>query len=269
MEQEQIEKWVGAQVVGIILDIMIIPFIRIFVITWIKSFLGCLDRDQRSDLFLFSSSAEAKTNMYPTHVLSTSQLQDDIPGDAREKRIQKGASYLALYRIVFVAVATISCFILSESIVSNQKYFLDYSYRRRIRTGHNWKVMEIWDLIRSDVANVNFRRDGQNEIISNTMEQYGTDRTSFRIGPAKLVQYREKCESYKKGWKGWTNESIPEYYIESPLDSPWLLSDSIIPLDWMPVSVSKELFGKCAFEGRVFHLLKTPFMILYRSYIVQ
>mgnify|MGYP006944970298 CR=1 FL=1 len=151
---------------------------------------------------------------------------------------------------VFIVMAAVSAFILSESIAPNQKYVLDRSFRQRIRAGSNWKVKEIWDLIQADVVNVNFRKNNRYEIVSFQQEQYGNDRTSFRIGPAKLLQFREMCEDFEKGWKK-RNESVPKYQFESPLHIPWLLADTKLAEDWQPNTIEKENFGKCAFEAEI------------------
>ena len=72
---------------------------------------------------------------------------------------------------------------------------------------------------------------------------------NFRLGPARLYQFRAECVDSKPGWTGSYNGTL-ELEYESPLLSPWLQTEISLNTDWTPeteVSVSDS----CAYSGRV------------------
>ena len=97
MKANQVEKWLGAQIVNIILDILIIPFVRIFVITSAKTVFGVLDHNYRSDLYIISS-ASARQRSHALHYTNL-QYAEAIPPSALEGCEQKKATKLAFFRI--------------------------------------------------------------------------------------------------------------------------------------------------------------------------
>ena len=253
MEKNQVDKWIGAQLVSILLDIIFIPFVRIFIITAIRACFGLGERNKRCSIFINPVGDDVKRYESALHILSPAEIASkDTAITAKQHREQKMATYLSLYRIIQTISVTVAYCILSESIVPEDKYLADRNFRQRIRQDSLWTGPEMWNFIEKDIVGINFRTGDQYEQLSVRDEQYGNDRASYRIGPAKLVQMRRSCQSFTTGWEERDDEPIPEYQRLSPLHVPWLLSnDTAIPADWEPITVPKHWFEKCAFEAEI------------------
>lgn len=80
----------------------------------------------------------------------------------------------------------------------------------------------IWTFFNSSVIKLNFPADRDDGgLLSPTERKFAADSVNFRVGPARLFQFREKCQNYTPGWLV-RNKTVPEYEFESPLLKPWL-----------------------------------------------
>ena len=100
-----------------------------------------------------------------------------------------------------------------------------------------------------------------NDKVSAFDKKTARDGIHFRVGPARLFQFRSTCDNFDDTWKIKINGTPETWRDESPLSAPWIYRESVkIPLDWYPlVNTQKE---KCGYEGEIGTDLDSSQMIL-------
>ena len=89
----------------------------------------------------------------------------------------------------------------------------------------------------------------------------------FRVGPARLFQFRDECNFYNNSWN--EQEVEPEAWkFQSPLMRPWFHNNNTrYPDDW--ISKTPEVdnnFPSCGYEAEMGTTLATSNMILNNLY---
>ena len=106
---------------------------------------------------------------------------------------------------------------------------------------------------------------------SHQEKQYAADTVNYRLGPARLYQFRENCGDYPVGWGNrLPNISDLEHKTleDSPLKQAWIQapkSKTYVPDDWryFTLQLPRE-FGDCGYEAEVGHTEASGrFMIQY------
>ena len=104
-----------------------------------------------------------------------------------------------------------------------------------------------------------------------------SDLIHFRVGPARLYQFRkvsnfEKCPNFNFTWSDPDPKSfnssytVPSWQLKSPLYQPWLFDNQTqYPTDWSPMTKNNEKWkaaAKCGYEGEMGSNRATAKMIL-------
>ena len=161
--------------------------------------------------------------------------------------------FLALFQICVTICFAASYFILSLSIVPTQKYLLDRNIRQRFSHYDSLQsIPSVWKILESDLINFNFRDENLYESVSSNEAKFTSDRMNFRIGPARLYQFRKSCQYFDPFWQLRNGSSIAPYEFESPLSTPWFFNNqTLIPRDWIPSTIKIENFRGCGFESEI------------------
>ena len=109
---------------------------------------------------------------------------------------------------------------------------------------------DIWQMLEGGLKEFSFPFAKYNASLLSDLN-FGNDMANYRVGPARLFQFRENCGLFKPKWKKINSESVSKVYLDSPLFSPWLQSTAAIPDDWESDSDFLREFPKCGFEGNV------------------
>ena len=115
-----------------------------------------------------------------------------------------------------------------------------------------WNTLDvdIWQMLERDLKDFSFPYAKYNASVLGDLN-FGNDMANFRVGPARLFQFRQTCGNFKPKWKKTNSESVTKVDLESPLFSPWLESAAAIPGDWESDSEFLRKFPKCGFEANV------------------
>ena len=113
--------------------------------------------------------------------------------------------------------------------------------------------------------------DSNKDKRSHQEKQYAADKVNYRLGPARLYQFRENCGDFPVGWGNLLpNISELEHKTleDSPLKQAWIQapkSKTYVPDDWryFTLQLPRE-FGDCGYEAEVGHTEASGrFMIEY------
>lgn len=207
------------------MDIAFLPFFRILLFTAAKSIFGILDENDRSTIYIHSEE-----DLPPQSVRVAPICQKEIENaqstvTARTHRIHQKATLKAFLKVSLTIIVTASYCIISESILPKEKYFGERNFRIRLPEDTLWTIPAIWNLLTNQLTEINFRREGKFEKLSENDELYGHDRINFRLGPARIFQFREVCGNFRENWKNLT-EAPAAYEFDSPLARPWFVDNS-------------------------------------------
>ena len=108
-------------------------------------------------------------------------------------------------------------------------------------------IDEIWDILnaspnhdpasnRRTLSEINFPTNYANgEKLSAFDRKMSSDYVHFRVGPARLFQFRSNCSNFKNSWDEVKNETIADWELESPILAPWFYNnETTYPGDWFP-----------------------------------
>jgi len=176
----------------------------------------------------------------------------------------------------------------SDSVIPSQKYLLDHGFRTKINLSSQNNIQKIWKVLLKNetdgeypIPRINFPTTYANgEKISAADRKFSSDLIHFRVGPARLYQFRKetnsKCNNFELNWDQLHPNSInstnliPEWQNKSPFYQPWLYNNKTeYPGDWEPKTKKKQKWKNlagCGYETEIGTSIATSKMILANLY---
>ena len=185
---------------------------------------------------------------------------------ARTDRVNQKATKSAFFKIVFTVSFTLANYVLSGSMVPKDKYFVDLNFRQRMPSDNLWTVNELWKLLTEDISQINFRLNTPDTQLTAKDRLHSSDRVNFRLGPARVFQFRRSCCFHRANWKDRNISTIQPYEYESPLIIPWFVNnDTEIPGDWKQETGVKS-FGQFGYEAEIGTSMESSEIILSQGF---
>ena len=125
--------------ISILKDIAILPFIRILILSSIREAVNIPANTSRSSIYFISQERE-EINAVVKSVEEIKRSEENQT--ARNDRIQRRATLKTLYCFVTTIFITAAYFVLSESVVPKQKFFIDHNVRSQITSKDAWRVQD-------------------------------------------------------------------------------------------------------------------------------
>ena len=216
----------------------------------------CFDKKDETLMPIFSfdtNQSRLKTEDWidPDEIVENLvKLPDDIKNSERAKMCkltgkQRQEMFASMIKLLVTIMKVVSFNIIVASIIPADKFQLDRGFRRQLPyfVGKNKvdDVFKVWDILIETnnstwptIMNANFPLEWYNgDQMSAFDKKTARDGIHFRVGPARLFQFRQNCDNFDESWKVKVNGTVEDWRSVSPLARPWLHHKSAkVPLDW-------------------------------------
>lgn len=210
MQLQDANVWLSGQWVSVLLDVLIIPFIKIAFSTMFF-FLCC-----PSKINFYSSVFKLKPSSYlhkikadPDMLIKNLIRLPEAVASSEEARMakisgrQQQEMMASVWKLTVTVVKVVAFNVIVQSIIPNDKYLLDQGFRRQTEYFNKHKqvddIFKIWSVLLDTgdsqwpkIPTMNFPVEHYNdEKLSAFEKQTAKDMIHFRVGPSRLVTYEK------------------------------------------------------------------------------
>lgn len=221
MDGHAVKQWIGAQIVSIVMDILLMPFIRVMIITTVRLIFGCDGSGDRESIYVFDKSKSSLIDTtFPLHLFKSPKTIFNSKENkiARHLFRQAGETKRIFIQLGFTIIKTICYYLVCQNLVPNQRYHVYHTVRTK------------WDVnLKNTIHDINPVIKFVNLTELNV---------NYPIFSTVVAQYRKACCHFLPGWM--KNESPVVAEDLSPLASMWVANSSLTNKNRYAVQFPKE-----------------------------